>query len=67
MRPCTHIIRHSPNQLMLPHIIKTNEIPQRTELLQVCKHEQAWSGQFCGIYPWPADPFEGSETQVQLN
>jgi hypothetical protein len=43
------------------------EIPRLTELLQACKHEQAWFAQFDDIYPWLADPFEGSEIQKYIN
>ena len=47
---------------------KTNiEIPRLTELLQACKHEQAWFDQFGDIYPWLADPFEGSEIHTYIN
>jgi hypothetical protein len=49
-------------------ITKINiEIPRLTELLQACKHEQAWLAQFDDIYPWLADPFEGSEIQKYIN
>lgn len=67
MRPCWHIICHFQISKKTINSVKTTEIPQWIELLQACKHEQAWFGQFCDIYPWLANPFEGSGVQMQLN
>lgn len=40
-------------------------IPQQNEMLQACKHELVCFAQSCGIYPWPASPFEGSGFHMQ--
>lgn len=40
-------------------------IPQQNEMLQACKHELVGFAQSCGIYPWPASPFEGSGFHMQ--
>ena len=45
---------------------KCLKLPQRTEQLQACKHEQALSGQFYDSGPLPVDPFGGSAQQLLI-